>query len=48
MSEIERIELYSNINRIKDDLISVRWDLKAQASTLKQIEERLKELENVK
>ena len=48
MNESERIELYSTINRIKDDLISVRWDLKAQASSLKLIEEKLKELENVK
>ena len=44
MTEDERIEWKSTINRIKDDLWSVRFELKAQKELIKQIEDKLKEI----
>lgn len=44
MNEEERIELYSTLNRLKDDLWSVRFELKAQKDLLKAIEDKLKPL----
>lgn len=44
MTEVERIEFNTLINRIKDDLWSVRFELKAQKDLIKQIEDKLQEI----
>ena len=45
MTEDERIEWKSTINRIKDDLWSLKFELKSQKELINQITEKLKEIQ---
>jgi archaellum component FlaC len=48
MTEDQKIEFNSTISRIKDDLCSLRFELKAQKSQIQEILTKLKELANAK
>lgn len=45
MTEDDKIEREGLFRRIQDDLWSVRFELKAQRDLIKQIQEKLKEIE---